>query len=148
MNSELSQYVKDNYPDTKQDLFSVFMEVMLRQTIMLGRTAFITMESWMFLSSFERMRKHILDNYTISSLGHFGWHIIGIPFGTGILTTIILAIIVEKAGYASINIGRQTSPFEALKGPASAIALELLKYGKDNISTEDIIGVITHKLPK
>lgn len=73
---------------------------------------------------------------------------IGIPFGTGILTTIILAIIVEKAGYASINIGRQTSPFEALKGPASAIALELLKYGKDNISTEDIIGVITHKLPK
>lgn len=82
MNGELSQYVKDNYPDTKQDLFSVFMEVMLRQTVSSGRTAFITMESWMFLSSFERMRKHILDNYTISSLGHFGWHIIGIAFGT------------------------------------------------------------------
>lgn len=82
MNGELSQYVKDNYPDTKQDLFSVFMEVMLRQTHPLGRTAFITMESWMFLSSFERMRRHILDNYTISSLGHFGWHIIGIAFGT------------------------------------------------------------------
>ena len=82
MNSELSRYLSKNYPMAKADLFSTFMEVMLGKTVNNGRTAFITMESWMFLSSFEQFRKHILDNYHISSLGHFGWHIIGIAFGT------------------------------------------------------------------
>lgn len=82
MNSELSYYLSRNYPMVKADLFSTFMEMMLEKTVNNGRAAFITMESWMFLSSFEQFRKHILDNYHISSLGHFGWHIIGIAFGT------------------------------------------------------------------
>lgn len=82
MNKVLSEYAKKNYPTTKQDLFSIFMERMIDMTEENARAAFITMESWMFLSSFEKFRKNILDNYFISSLGHFGWHIIGIAFGT------------------------------------------------------------------
>ena len=82
MTSALSSYLDKNYPTTKADLFSAFMEMMLERTLDNGKTAFITMESWMFLSSFEKFRKHILDNYFISSMGHFGWHIIGIAFGT------------------------------------------------------------------
>ena len=82
MTKELSSYLDKNYPTTKADLFSVFMEMMLERTLDNGKTAFITMESWMFLSSFEKFRKYILDNYFISSMGHFGWHIIGIAFGT------------------------------------------------------------------
>ena len=82
MNPRLSKYLADNYPNTKYDLFSAFMEMMLHKTKNNGYTAFITMESWMFLSSFEQFRKYILENYYISSLGHFGWHIIGIAFGT------------------------------------------------------------------
>ena len=82
MTSSLSSYLDKNYPTTKADLFSAFMEMMLERTLDKGKTAFITMESWMFLSSFEKFRKHILDNYFISSMGHFGWHIIGIAFGT------------------------------------------------------------------
>ena len=82
MTKELSSYLDKNYPTTKADLFSAFMEMMLERTLDNGKTAFITMESWMFLSSFEKFRKYILDNYFISSMGHFGWHIIGIAFGT------------------------------------------------------------------
>ncbi len=82
MTKELSSYLEKNYPTTKADLFSAFMEMMLERTLDNGKTAFITMESWMFLSSFEKFRKYILDNYFISSMGHFGWHIIGIAFGT------------------------------------------------------------------
>ena len=82
MTSSLSSYLDKDYPTTKADLFSAFMEMMLERTLDNGKTAFITMESWMFLSSFEKFRKHILDNYFISSMGHFGWHIIGIAFGT------------------------------------------------------------------
>lgn len=82
MNDELKEYLADNYPDAKYDLFSTFMELMMDRCAPRGRAAAITMESWMFLSSFERLRKKFLDNYFISSLGHFGWHIIGIAFGT------------------------------------------------------------------
>jgi len=82
MNQNLSAYLDRNYPDAKQDLYSTFMQMMLDKTANNGRTAFITMESWMFLTSFEKLRKYILGNFFISSLGHFGWHIIGIAFGT------------------------------------------------------------------
>ena len=82
MTSVLSKYLDKNYPNTKSDLFSTFMDMMLERTVDNGKTAFITMESWMFLSSFEKFRKNIIDNYHIASLGHFGWHIIGIAFGT------------------------------------------------------------------
>jgi len=82
MEKALCDYVDEHYSKGKQDLFAVFMEMMIDKTIKSGRTAFITMESWMFLSSFEAFRRHIIDNVYIQSLGHFGWHIIGIAFGT------------------------------------------------------------------
>lgn len=83
MNNTLTAYLDKNYPIAKQDLFATFMQMMIERTQDKGRCAFITMESWMFLSSFEKLRHYIIDNYYISSLGHFGWHIIGIAFGTG-----------------------------------------------------------------
>lgn len=82
MNSTLTAYLDKNYPIAKQDLFATFMQMMIERTQDKGRCAFITMESWMFLSSFEKLRHYIIDNFHISSLGHFGWHIIGIAFGT------------------------------------------------------------------
>lgn len=82
MNSTLTAYLDKNYPIAKQDLFATFMQMMIERTQDKGRCAFITMESWLFLSSFEKLRHYIIDNFYISSLGHFGWHIIGIAFGT------------------------------------------------------------------
>ena len=82
MNSILSTYLDEHYSNAKQDLYSTFMQMMLDKTEHNGRTAFITMESWMFLTSFEKLRRYLLDNFLICSLGHFGWHIIGIAFGT------------------------------------------------------------------
>lgn len=90
MTDVLSNYLDKNYPNTKADLFATFMDMMIDKTAECGRTAFITMESWMFLSSFEKFRKDIVENYYISSLGHFGWHIIGIAFGTAMT-------VIEKA---------------------------------------------------
>lgn len=82
MNASLSVYLDTHYVDAKTDLFSTFIAMALDKLVEKGRTGLITMESWMFLSSFENLRKNILENYYISSLGHFGWHIIGIAFGT------------------------------------------------------------------
>ncbi|HCC02875.1 MAG TPA: BREX-1 system adenine-specific DNA-methyltransferase PglX, partial [Ruminococcaceae bacterium] len=82
MNDELKKYLVTNYPDSKSDLFAVFIEAMINFCTTNGKLGCITMESWMFLSSYEKLRKKIIDNYYIASLAHFGWHIIGIAFGT------------------------------------------------------------------
>ena len=60
MNAGLGKYVKDNYEDTKSDLFSVFMDVATDRLLSNGKYGMINMQSWMFLSSFENLRKKVL----------------------------------------------------------------------------------------
>ncbi|MBT5530403.1 MAG: BREX-1 system adenine-specific DNA-methyltransferase PglX, partial [Cytophagia bacterium] len=82
MNQEMAGWVKRNYPDSKADLFSCFIERSLEFVPKHGFNGLVTMESWMFLSSFEKLRKKLIDNSIIHSLTHFGWHIMRIAFGT------------------------------------------------------------------
>lgn len=72
MNEALSKYVKDSYEDSKADLFSVFMDVATDHLRSHGKYGMINMQSWMFLSSFEKLRKKVLDNYQIDSMLHLG----------------------------------------------------------------------------
>lgn len=72
MNEVLSKYVKKNYEDGKADLFSVFMELAIDRLKAHGRYGMINMQSWMFLSSFEKLRKTLLDNCHIESMLHLG----------------------------------------------------------------------------
>ena len=72
MNSVLSKYVKDNYEEAKADLFSVFMDMGMKRLIFGGKMAQINMQSWMFLSSFEKLRDIFLYNYVIDSMLHLG----------------------------------------------------------------------------
>lgn len=72
MNAELNKYVKDNYEDTKADLFSVFMDVAIDRLQQKGKYGMINMQSWMFLSSFENLRKKILKYQTIENLLNLG----------------------------------------------------------------------------
>lgn len=70
--SVLSKYVKDNYPAGKADLFSVFMLVAKDRLVPNGKYAMINMQSWMFLSSFEQLRKDLLETMQIDSMLHLG----------------------------------------------------------------------------
>ena len=72
MNDSLSAYVKREYPCSKADLFAAFMEVAMARCAAGGRIGMITMQSWMFLSSFEALRKRLLENCTILSMAHLG----------------------------------------------------------------------------
>ena len=72
MNSVLSKYVKDNYEEAKADLFSVFMDMGMERLVDGGKMAQINMQSWMFLSSFEKLRNIFLHNYAIDSMLHLG----------------------------------------------------------------------------
>ena len=68
----LSKYVKKHYEEGKADLFSVFMLMGMERLAPNGKMAQINMQSWMFLSSFEKLRKQLLDNYNIDSMLHLG----------------------------------------------------------------------------
>ena len=74
MNKVLSDYVKNKYSDAKSDLFSVFMVVAINRLSSCGKYGMINMHAWMFLSSFEKLRRTLLDNYNIDSLLHLGPH--------------------------------------------------------------------------
>uniref|UniRef100_UPI0040287FEA BREX-1 system adenine-specific DNA-methyltransferase PglX n=1 Tax=Prevotella sp. TaxID=59823 RepID=UPI0040287FEA len=68
----LSKYVKDNYPTGKADLFAVFMLVAKNRLVPNGKYAMINMQSWMFLSSFEQLRKDLIETMHIDSMLHLG----------------------------------------------------------------------------
>jgi len=72
MDSKLSKYAKKNYPDSKSDMFAVFIERCDNLTKKNCYTSMITMQSWMFLSSFEVLRKNIIEKTEIKSLNHLG----------------------------------------------------------------------------
>ena len=71
MGAKLAEYVKKNYPDSKSDLFAVFIEVCSRMAKQNGHQAMITQHAWMFLSSFEKLREKMMHTETVS-MAHLG----------------------------------------------------------------------------
>ena len=72
MNAGLSEYVQTHYTEGKADLFSTFMIVATDRLARKGKYGMINMQSWMFLSSFEKLRKEILENQHIDNMLHLG----------------------------------------------------------------------------
>ncbi|MCF6207395.1 MAG: BREX-1 system adenine-specific DNA-methyltransferase PglX [Sulfurovum sp.] len=72
MNKTLSTFVKKHYPDSKSDLFACFMERCLTFTEEHGFMGMINQHSWMFLSSYEKLRKKIIEHHHIDTLVHLG----------------------------------------------------------------------------
>ena len=84
MNEKLSSFLRNNYLDSKSDLFAAFIEHGNTMLIRDGFNSMVTMQSWMFLSSFENMRQKMLGNYTIINLMHMDNMVLGIAFGTAV----------------------------------------------------------------
>ena len=72
MNGSLSNFAKKDYPDSKSDLFAMFIERTRELAISKAYIGMITMQSWMFLSSFEKLRKNITERLAITSMAHLG----------------------------------------------------------------------------
>lgn len=81
MNAGLSEYVKKNYAIGKSDLATVFVELMPEHLVKNGKYGFIIPPSWMFLSTFEDLRKNIIENNSIDSLLHLSRGVFGADFG-------------------------------------------------------------------
>jgi type II restriction/modification system DNA methylase subunit YeeA len=87
LNGYLADFLDENYPLSKTDLFSSFIERCICLTIRTGYNGLVTMESWMFLASYEGLRKMLLSQHSILGLTHMpylgkGGTSMGISFGT------------------------------------------------------------------
>lgn len=72
MNAAVKNFAKENYKDAKSDLFAMFIDRGFSLVIENGYNAMVTMQSWMFLSSFESFRENLLTQKTILSMAHLG----------------------------------------------------------------------------
>jgi type II restriction/modification system DNA methylase subunit YeeA len=72
MNADLKAFAGKRYPDSKADLFAVFIERNLQLAVEHGSVAMITMQSWMFLSSYANLRLKLLEHKTFTSMAHLG----------------------------------------------------------------------------
>lgn len=72
MNGELKEFAKNNFPDSKSDLFAMFMQHAFSLLKENGFNAQVNMQTWMFLSGFENLRISLVKDKNIISLAHFG----------------------------------------------------------------------------
>jgi hypothetical protein len=82
MNEKLKDFVEENYKDAKSDLMTCFMQRCIEMVHDNCSYGMINLPSWLFLSSYEALRKQLLENYHIDSLLHMGRGIFGIDFGS------------------------------------------------------------------
>lgn len=82
MGATLIEYIKKNYPNSKSDMSTVFMEKTLELCKPHGYMAMINIPVWMFLSSYEKLRAKLLRNDTFINLLHMGRGVFGADFGT------------------------------------------------------------------
>ena len=95
----LKQMAAEHFPDSKLDLFAMFIERCLSLCGSHGSVAMITMHSWMFLSRYEQLRAKIVGQHRISSLAHLGTRAFDTIGGEVVSTA---AFVLNKNGESSI----------------------------------------------
>ena len=82
MNSNLKEYLKNNFKNTKNDLSTVFMERSFNFAKEYGFISMINIPVWMFITSYEKLRTIIIEEKTFINMLHLGRGIVGSDFGT------------------------------------------------------------------
>ena len=117
MNPKLSKFIKTKYPISKSDMFSVFIERCLDFTKEDKFTSMITMQSWLFLSSFEKLRLKIISKYHIQNMIHIGFNSfpeLNSKFALGVGFIIQKCALNEKSVFINLNDASKTSNKETV----------------------------------
>ena len=99
MNPGLKEFAKREFPDSKSDLFAMFMERGFQWCKPTGFNAMVTMQSWMFLSSYQAMREKLLENRTINTMAHLGARAFSEISGEVVQTTAFVLLGQHFSGY-------------------------------------------------
>ena len=124
MGTRLAKYIKDKFPDSKTDLFAVFIEVCKAYTAVNGYQSMITQHAWMFLSSFEKLRVKI-QNCSIINMIHLGSRAFDDIGGEVVQTTSFVLANIKKDNYR----GKYCRLIE----PASQYGKEKMFLNRENI---------------
>ena len=98
LSANVNNFVKKNYPDSKADLFAVFIERCRQMTVNNGFQAMITQHAWMFLSSFEKLREKMMLTETVN-MAHLGARAFEEIGGEGVQTTAFVRCANHVEGY-------------------------------------------------
>ena len=143
MNQSLKRGLKDNYSDSKNDLYAAFIENNIHLTRSGGTVAMITMQNWMFLSSFEVLRAKILTEQTIVSMAHLGARAFDNIGGEVVSTT---AFVLEKSSRqeyegvylrltgGSSEVEKETAMRQAIQNPDCGLLFKA--------KSDDFLGVV------
>lgn len=104
LSDSLSEFIKANYPNEKTDLYSCFIKKGSDSVKSTGFSSLVTMQSWMSLSSFEKMRTDIINNKRIIALMHMDNMVMGIAFGTAVSIINPTKIVGYKGSYNQVNL--------------------------------------------
>lgn len=74
MNVRLTAWAKGKYPGSKSDLYTMFIERSLKLSKQSGMMAFVTIQNWMFLTSFEKFRRSFLSKVSVRNLIQIGYN--------------------------------------------------------------------------
>ncbi|MHC1730358.1 MAG: BREX-1 system adenine-specific DNA-methyltransferase PglX [Syntrophobacteraceae bacterium] len=115
LNGRLQVFAKDSYPESKSDLFAMFIERNLDLAQRRGLVAMITMQSWMFLSSYENFRTKILNANTILSMAHLGARAFDSIGGEVVSATAFIIANFRNHGYKGSYVGLTNGNSESEK---------------------------------
>lgn len=132
MNAALKDYAKVTFPDSKSDLFAMFIERAFDWCKANGFNSMVTMQSWMFLSSYEAMREKLLANRTINTMAHLGARAFSEISGEVVQTTAFILQIKHIFGCKPVF-------FRLVDGPSEqkAVMLSLEQNRFDTTVQED-----------
>lgn len=99
MNEKTSNYVKQNYPDYKSDLYSVFMKKCISYAVDYSLISMMTSYTWMYLASYEKLRNYCIENHSIVSLVRPEYHSFFEEAFVPICTFIIRKSVKNEKGY-------------------------------------------------
>ena len=115
MNKALKDYAKSAYPNSKPDLFAIFMEHAFSLLAPLGYNAQINMQSWMFLSSYEKLRAWLMEKTTIITMAHLGGRAFDSISGEVVSATAFVMEKIAKPNYCGVYLRLVDGKCEAEK---------------------------------
>ncbi len=136
MGAELAAFAKLRYPTSKSDLYAMFVERSIRLAIAGGLIGMITMQTWLFLSTYESLRVQVLSSASPASLAHLGTHAFDSIGGEVVNTAAFVLVKGAKdtlvARYMRLNAyGSEASKSAALREQVSGPADQVLVFERD-----------------
>ncbi|MGW5301714.1 BREX-1 system adenine-specific DNA-methyltransferase PglX [Rhodococcus aetherivorans] len=138
----LSEFAKLMYPRTKSDLYSMFIERNLALGLCGGFIGMITMQSWMFLSTFSQLRAKVLDEFSVVTMAHLGAGSFD-TIGGEVVATTAFVIRIQPSAVAGVYLGLADLSGEMAQSEA-ALAIA---SGSDNALRYEVASADFGELP-